>query len=76
MKSLLIIIVVLMFSIPCLAKPVKKQWLCFANVVTDSTSGTFGWNKNKKVAEKEALQLCKEEFNKECVIEYCEVVDK
>lgn len=48
------------------------DWLCFADKINDPTCGTYGWNKDKNIALKTALDLCEKECNAKCEKNYCE----
>jgi hypothetical protein len=53
-------------------KPIKGQWICWANSAKDSTCGTYGWDKYKKWAFKAAIDKCERHCNSQCKLEYCE----
>lgn len=52
-------------------KPQYGDYVCWYSSTKD-TCGTYGWHKDKKVAEKAALDLCLKACDESCALDYCE----
>lgn len=56
------------------ASPVKGEWICWINSIKNSSCGTFGWHKVKKVAFKAAEDKCVSHCRAACQLDYCELI--
>ena len=54
------------------AKSSKKRWVCWATSISDTSCGTYGWHRDKKIASSSAVELCENECETSCEIDYCE----
>ena len=58
----------------CKASAKKKQYVCWVSSQKDPSCGTYGYSASKKVALQKATELCIQECDKTCELDYCEIV--
>jgi hypothetical protein len=67
-----ILVALFVFIADALGAPKKGEWVCWYTATTDSSCGTYSWNKKRSHAERQAAQLCTAECESSCVLDYCE----
>jgi len=77
---LAIILMILVWFWVCLGRAETSQpqygdHLCWYSSVKKNC-GTYGWNKNRTLAEFAAFKLCLKECDNSCIFEYCERITK
>ena len=53
-------------------KPQNGDYVCWYSSVKDNSCGTFGYDRNKKLAMNAGESLCLSQCDKTCQLEYCE----
>ena len=53
--------------------PKKGDWICwYKSIGQEELCGTFGYSKNKKIAQEKGLGLCESYCTSKCELEYCD----
>lgn len=69
-------IVASLMSVTRPSKPTYGDYICWHTSVKDELCGTYGYSKSRKVARKVSEELCAQECDAKCRLEYCEKIKK